>query len=148
VNFESAAGDRKPGWLSRYSDELDGRGSIPGKERDFSHVHSVQTHSGALPAFYPVPGTLSPRIKRPEHEVYHSPPSSAEVKNGGAILLAEWAAGKWRKDKYQHSFEDPNPDYLTSRSNGVGFLPRIRKVAGSNIRLQNGYLDGDCSWFS
>jgi hypothetical protein len=28
---------------------------------------------------------LSPAVKRPGRESYHSPPSSAEVKNGGAI---------------------------------------------------------------
>jgi hypothetical protein len=32
-----------------------------------------------------VPGVLSPGIKRQEREADHSPPSSAEVKNGGAI---------------------------------------------------------------
>jgi hypothetical protein len=32
-----------------------------------------------------VPGTLSPGVKRPGREADHSPPSSAEVKNGGAI---------------------------------------------------------------
>jgi hypothetical protein len=33
-----------------------------------------------------VPGALSPRVKRPGREADHSPPSSAEVKNGGDIL--------------------------------------------------------------
>jgi hypothetical protein len=32
-----------------------------------------------------VPGALSPGIKRPERETDHSPPSCAEVKNGGTI---------------------------------------------------------------
>jgi hypothetical protein len=32
-----------------------------------------------------LPGAISPRVKRPEHEADHSPPSSAEVKNGRAI---------------------------------------------------------------
>jgi hypothetical protein len=32
-----------------------------------------------------VPGALSPEVKRPEREAYHSPPSSAEVKKVGAI---------------------------------------------------------------
>jgi hypothetical protein len=32
-----------------------------------------------------VPGALSPGVKRPGREADHSPPSSAEVKNGGAI---------------------------------------------------------------
>jgi hypothetical protein len=32
-----------------------------------------------------VPGALSPGVKQPRREADHSPPSSAEVKNGGAI---------------------------------------------------------------
>jgi hypothetical protein len=32
-------------------------------------------------------GTISPGIKQPGHEADHSPPSSAEVKNGGVIPL-------------------------------------------------------------
>jgi hypothetical protein len=32
-----------------------------------------------------VPGTLSVEVKRPGREAGHSTPSSAEVKNGGAI---------------------------------------------------------------
>jgi hypothetical protein len=31
-----------------------------------------------------VPGDISPGLKRPKREADHSPPSSAEVKNGGA----------------------------------------------------------------
>jgi hypothetical protein len=46
----------------------------------------VQTGSGAHPASYPK-GTsaLSSGLKRPEREADHSPLSSAEVKNGGAM---------------------------------------------------------------
>jgi hypothetical protein len=32
-----------------------------------------------------VPGTISPGVKRQEREDDHSPPSSSEVKKGGAI---------------------------------------------------------------
>jgi hypothetical protein len=47
------------------------------------------------PAPYPkVPGAVSPDIKRPGREAIHSPTSSAEVKNGGAIpplpLTSSW----------------------------------------------------------
>jgi hypothetical protein len=46
----------------------------------------VQTGSGANPASYPMGmGTFSPGVKRPGREANHSLPSSAEVKNGGAI---------------------------------------------------------------
>jgi hypothetical protein len=59
---------------------LDGRGSIPSRGK------SVQTDSGAHPASYPK-GILgsSPRGKAAGGEADHSPPSSAEVMNGGAI---------------------------------------------------------------
>jgi hypothetical protein len=30
-------------------------------------------------------GALSPEVKRPGREIHHSSPSSAEIKNGGAI---------------------------------------------------------------
>jgi hypothetical protein len=56
---------------------LDGWDSIPGNVR-FSLHHSVQTGSRAHPA-------LSPGVKRQGREADHSPPSSAVVKNGGAI---------------------------------------------------------------
>jgi hypothetical protein len=48
---------------------------------------SVQTGSGAQPASYPMGnGDSFPGVKEPEREADHSSPSSAEVKNGGAIL--------------------------------------------------------------
>jgi hypothetical protein len=64
---------------------LDGRGSICDGNREYSLLHSVQTSSRAHPAFYAMDtgGSLS-GVKRPEHEAHHSPPSSTEVKNGGA----------------------------------------------------------------
>jgi hypothetical protein len=43
--------------------------------------------SGAHTASYPVgTGGWLPGVKRPGREADHSPPSSAEIKNGGAIL--------------------------------------------------------------
>jgi hypothetical protein len=68
---------------------MDGRGSIPGKSKRFSSLHSVQTGSGAHPALYPMgAGGSFPRgKKRPEREADQSPPCSAEVKNGGVIYL-------------------------------------------------------------
>jgi hypothetical protein len=44
---------------------------------------SVHTGSGAHPASYTIVA-LAPRVKRPEREADHSPPSNAKVKNGGA----------------------------------------------------------------
>jgi hypothetical protein len=46
----------------------------------------METGSRTHPASYPVgTGADFPEIKRPGREADHSPPSSAEVKNGGAI---------------------------------------------------------------
>jgi hypothetical protein len=64
---------------------LDDRGSkvrFPAGAGNFSLHHHVQNGSGTHPASYPV-GTRGslPRVKRPEREADHSPPSSAEVKN-------------------------------------------------------------------
>jgi hypothetical protein len=67
---------------------LDDRGSIPGRGKRFSLLPSVQTGSGVHPASYPVgTGALSIGVKRPGYDADHSPPTSAEVKNSGAIPL-------------------------------------------------------------
>jgi hypothetical protein len=60
--------------------------AFPAGARNYSHLHSVQTGSGAHPASYSI-GTkaISPQVKRPRHEEDHSPPSSIEVNTGGAI---------------------------------------------------------------
>jgi hypothetical protein len=59
---------------------------IPAGARDLSLLDSVWTSSGACPASYPMitRGTF-PEVKQPRREADHSPPSSAEVKTGGAI---------------------------------------------------------------
>jgi hypothetical protein len=65
---------------------LDGRGLIPGRGKIF--LHSVQTGSGlAQPSMQWVPWTNFPGVKRQEPKADHSPPSNAEVKNGGAIPI-------------------------------------------------------------
>jgi hypothetical protein len=59
-------------------------GSRQGEE--FSLLLSTQTGSGAHPASYPMgTGGAVPGVKRPGREADHSPPSSAEVKNGETI---------------------------------------------------------------
>jgi hypothetical protein len=57
-------------------------GSIPGRGRDFSLCHYIQTGSGSRVPSYPV-GTSSsfPGVKQPECEGDHLPLSNAEVKN-------------------------------------------------------------------
>jgi hypothetical protein len=62
--------------------EFDGQGLIPGMLKDFSLLHSVQTGSEAHPMSI---GAFSPAVKWPGCEADHSPPSSAEIKNGGAV---------------------------------------------------------------
>jgi hypothetical protein len=60
-------------------------------------INCVQTGSGAHPASYPV-GTaaLSLRVKRPEREADHSPPSSAEVKECVELYLHSPSMFPWR----------------------------------------------------
>jgi hypothetical protein len=64
-----------------------GGGGGGGGRWEFIFHHSVQTGSGAHPAFYPTDarGSLSLVVKRLEREADHSPPSSAEVRMRGAI---------------------------------------------------------------
>jgi hypothetical protein len=58
---------------------LDGWDSIYGKDKIFLFLRLTQ------PPFQWVLGAVSLRVKQPGHEAYQSLPSSAEVKNGGAI---------------------------------------------------------------
>jgi hypothetical protein len=56
---------------------------FPVGARDVSVIHIIQTGSGAQSPIQSIPGEV---VKRSGHEADHSPPSSAEDKNGGAIL--------------------------------------------------------------
>jgi hypothetical protein len=59
---------------------LDGRGSIPARGKRFFSIALLLAH----PTSYPMGnGGSFPDGKTGEHEIYHSPPSSSEVKNGG-----------------------------------------------------------------
>jgi hypothetical protein len=58
---------------------------FPVGRKDFSVFHSVQTGSAAQPASNPTSAGIFPGIKLPECEADHSPPSGAEIMNGGAI---------------------------------------------------------------
>jgi hypothetical protein len=67
-------------------DGLDGWSLIPSKGK------FLLVSTGSIPGLGPtqppmqrLPGPISPAVKRPEREAHHSPPPSAEVKNGGAI---------------------------------------------------------------
>jgi hypothetical protein len=71
---------------------------------NFSLHHRVQTGSGANPAFFPM-GTRVAflGVKRPGHEADHSPPTSAKVKNAGAIPpLSQYAFKAWCSVKKEH----------------------------------------------
>jgi hypothetical protein len=73
VGIETGYGAGRPGYDSRQGQEI-------------SLLHCVQTGSGAHPSSQPMgTGGSFPKVKRQEREADHSPPSSAEVKNGGAI---------------------------------------------------------------
>jgi hypothetical protein len=59
---------------------------LPAGIRDLYLLHSAQTGSGAHAASYSVgTGGFFPGVKRPGPEADHSPPSSVEDKNDGAI---------------------------------------------------------------
>jgi hypothetical protein len=78
---------REPAYLSRYSYGLDGRGSIPDRVKMF--LLSIASRPALGPTQPPiqwVPGAVSPGAKRHLREADLSPPSSAEVKNSGAII--------------------------------------------------------------
>jgi hypothetical protein len=61
---------------------LDGRTSIPGRDKIF--IFSIASRLALGPTQL-VPGTVSSGVKQPRSEAVHSTPSSAEVKNAGAI---------------------------------------------------------------
>jgi hypothetical protein len=65
---------------------LDGRGMIPGRGKIFLFSTGFGPAVGPTqPLIEWLPGDLSPGIKQQGREADHSYPSSAEVKNGGAI---------------------------------------------------------------
>jgi hypothetical protein len=66
---------------------VDGWGSIPGRGKLFQiSISSIASLKPTQSPIQWVSGALSPEVKRPGSKSDHSPPSSAEVKNGGAIL--------------------------------------------------------------
>jgi hypothetical protein len=68
-------------YLNRNSDRPDGRGSIPGRGKIVSFCTAYRLVLGhTQPPIQCVPG-----IKQPRLEADHAPPSSAGVKNGGAV---------------------------------------------------------------
>jgi hypothetical protein len=64
---------------------LDFPGSILGRARVFSSPHRPDRLWGTDPSIQWVPGALFLVAKRPGRQPDHSLPSSADVKNGGAI---------------------------------------------------------------
>jgi hypothetical protein len=64
---------------------LDDPCSIPGSER-FSFLHNAKSGSRAHPPSYPMgTGAFPSGVKGQGREADYSPPSRAEIKNGGAI---------------------------------------------------------------
>jgi hypothetical protein len=77
------------GLLSRYSYSLGLRAGRPRfdfrQEDDFSLLHRDQSDSGAHPAPYTMGTGGSFPGDEARHEAVHSPPTSTDAKNGGAI---------------------------------------------------------------
>jgi hypothetical protein len=72
--------------LSRYSDRLrDGRPGFDSRLIQQIFLYSTASRPAHQPSVRLVRGDLSLWAKRPGPEADHLPPSSAEVKNGGAI---------------------------------------------------------------
>jgi hypothetical protein len=70
-------------WVSRYSDELDGQGSIPSSGKIFSLLHNVQTASVDHLASYP----MDTRVKTTE--VWSWPYLHLEPRSGVVKLEAQ-----------------------------------------------------------
>jgi hypothetical protein len=83
--------DKEPVWRSRFSDWLQagrptGQSSNPGSVKIFIFSTSSKLVLGPTqPPIQWLP--ISLRVKRPGPGADHSPPTSAEVKNGGTIPL-------------------------------------------------------------
>jgi hypothetical protein len=76
---------KKTSVLYNFSDWMVGL-QFPAGARDFSLLDSTQISLGTHPASYVVgTGCSFPGGKVVRHEADHPPPSSAEVKNGGAV---------------------------------------------------------------
>jgi hypothetical protein len=91
---------------------IDRRGSTPGRSQIFLFSTVSRPALGPTqPPFRWVPRAISPRVKRLGREADHSPPSSAEVNNDGAIPplphMSSWHSDKLIKHR----------DYFISRFN-------------------------------
>jgi hypothetical protein len=87
-----------PSLLSQYSDGLrGGRSRFDSQQGQESFLYSTVSRLALEPTLPPtqwVPGALSPGGNQPGREATHSPPASADVKNGRAIppvpLTSSW----------------------------------------------------------
>jgi hypothetical protein len=96
------------GQLSRYSDGMDGRGSITGRAKKFLPYSTASKPDLGLtqPPIQWVPGGGgSLRVKPLGRQADPSPPSSAEFKNGGAIPplshTLSWCGAQLIKYRYK-----------------------------------------------
>jgi hypothetical protein len=65
---------------------LDGRGLIPGRVKIFLLSVVPRPALGPIQSLMQwIPAAISLGVKQPDREADHSPPSSVDVKNGGAI---------------------------------------------------------------
>jgi hypothetical protein len=120
---------------------LDDRGPgvrFPAGAGNFS-LHRVQTGSGAHPASYPMGNRgFFLGVKRPGRETYHSPPSSAEVKECVELYLHSPSTPSWLGAQLKHrdnfTFTFTYNLFLASRFfenfEGISHFPSTRYMSG------------------
>jgi hypothetical protein len=83
--FHTGSQDTAVGTGTGHNTVRPGFDSWQGQEIPFYCTASRPDLGPTQPPKQQAPGALSSKVNRPGREVDHSPPSSAEVKNGGAI---------------------------------------------------------------
>jgi hypothetical protein len=82
--FKDRKRDSSVGIATSYG--LEGRGSVPGRNKRFFSSPQRPDRFWGLSRLQWVPKALFPGVKRPGNEADHSSPSSDKVKNGGTSL--------------------------------------------------------------
>jgi hypothetical protein len=88
-------------------------GSLTGRRKKCLFSTASRSALGPMPPIQWVQGVVSPVLQRPASETDHSPPSSADIKNGGAIytstpsVFLTWSLIKQRDFKSNIQYGPP-----------------------------------------